>query len=157
MTITALKTPESSAEDVIERLAGSLADTMVETAKAQTCHWNVTGMAFGPLHALFQEMYEDHFKAQDLLAERIKALGGHADGRLSATLTVSEIRECDGKVDARQMVRELASDQSALSATFHELAMTADSNNDIVTHELAVERAGIHDKFAWILNAHLAD
>ena len=92
MTITALETPEAVGMEVIESLARTLADTMVETAKAQTCHWNVTGMAFGPLHALFQEIYEDHFNAQDLIAERIKALGGHADGRLSAVLTLSAIR-----------------------------------------------------------------
>ena len=43
-------------------------------------------MAFGPLHALFQQMYEDHFTAQDELAERIKALDAHAEGRHSPSI-----------------------------------------------------------------------
>ena len=64
---------------VIDALHQTLAETCVATMKAQNFHWNVTGMAFGPLHDLFQTIYEDHFEAQDDIAERIKALDGHAD------------------------------------------------------------------------------
>jgi len=48
---------------------------------AQNCHGNVTGMSFGSLHALFQDIYEDHFAAQDDLAERVRALEGGQRGR----------------------------------------------------------------------------
>lgn len=142
---------------VIEELARALSVTMVETAKAQTYHWNVTGMAFGPLHALFQEIYEDHFEAQDTLAERIKALGGHADGRLSHVLELSTLEECDGSMVARQMVENLARDQRTLSSTLRRLAHAAEAAGDIVTNDLAIERAEAHDTFAWKLEAHLAD
>ena len=143
-------------ETVFEGLAQSLAETMVATAKAQTYHWNVTGMAFGPLHALFQEVYEDHFDAQDRLAERIKALGGHADGRLSESLKISSISECSGSVPATAMVESLAKDQKTLSSTLRALAQVADAKGDIVTNDLAIERADVHDKFAWMLDAHLS-
>ena len=141
---------------VFEGLARSLAETMVATAKAQTYHWNVTGMAFGPLHALFQEIYEDHFDAQDRLAERIKALGGHADGRLSESLKLSSISECSGSVPATAMVEALAKDQKTLSSTLRALARVAEAKGDIVTNDLAIERSDVHDKFAWMLDAHLS-
>ena len=143
-------------EMVFQGLSRSLAETMVATAKAQTYHWNVTGLAFGPLHALFQEIYEDHFAAQDRLAERVKALGGHADGRLSKALKASSISECDGNLSALDMVEALAKDQRTLSTTLHDLAEVADAMGDIVTNDLAIERADTHDKFAWMLNAHLS-
>jgi starvation-inducible DNA-binding protein len=132
-----------------------LAVLVVETAKAQTYHWNVTGMAFGPLHALFQEIYEDHFSAQDELAERIKAIGGHADGRLSKSLETSSLDECDGRVTAREMVEHLANDQRLISASLTDLAGVAETENDIVTNDLAIARAAVHDKFTWMLRAHL--
>ncbi len=81
MSITATSEVTNIQDANLEHLATSLAETAIETVKAQNYHWNVTGMAFGPLHELFQRIYEDHFQAQDTLAERIKALGGHADGR----------------------------------------------------------------------------
>ena len=140
---------------VIGGLAQALSDTAVETAKAQTYHWNVTGMAFGPLHALFQEIYEDHFTAQDVLAERIKSLGGHADGRLSHSLANSKIKECDGTVSAATMVERLAEDQNALAATLRDLAKIADEEGDVVTSEIAVARANMHETLAWKLSAHL--
>ena len=34
----------------------SVAELVVTTMMAQNFHWNVTGMAFGPLHELFQKI-----------------------------------------------------------------------------------------------------
>ena len=143
--------------DVVEQLNKAMSETTVVTAKAQTYHWNVTGMAFGPLHALFQEIYEDHFEAQDTLAERIKALGVHVDGRMAYRLDKSAISECDGTISSRAMVEELARDQKTLSSTLLGLARTAEECGDALTNDMAIERATVHDKFAWILSAHLAE
>lgn len=146
--------PDASAE-IVEGLTQAVADLSIETMKAQNYHWNVTGMAFGPLHALFQKMYEDHFEGQDELAERIKALGAHAEGRYSAFLNRSRIAECEGRVDARTMIANLKADQQTLSAGLTALAELAERHGDLVTNDLAIGRAGVHDKFAWMLAAHL--
>ena len=89
---------------ICEALNQAVAETAVTTMLAQNFHWNVTGMAFGPLHDLFQEIYEDHFVAQDDLAERIKALDGHAEGMLSAMVARSKVVEHDGHTDAQTMI-----------------------------------------------------
>ena len=91
MSVHTLSSHLEDRSAVIDEIVAALRQTMVETAKAQTYHWNVTGIAFTPLHALFQEIYEDHFAAQDVLAERIKALGAHADGRLSKAIEENSI------------------------------------------------------------------
>jgi starvation-inducible DNA-binding protein len=147
--------PDAKAE-IIQALTQSLAETSVATMKAQNFHWNVTGMSFGSLHALFQKMYEDHFEGQDVLAERVKALEGHAEGRYAEFLKRSTISESDGHLTAQQMVEQLKGDQETLSATLRALAELADQHGDIVTNDMAIERADTHDKFAWMLRAHLA-
>lgn len=146
--------PDAKAE-LIDALHQSIAETAVATLKAQNFHWNVTGMSFGALHDLFQKMYEDHFEAQDDLAERVKALEGHADGRYGEFLKRSAISESDGKMDAKAMVEILKLDQETLSSTLRALAELADQHGDVVTNDLAIERANVHDKFAWMLRAHL--
>ncbi|MEL7544869.1 MAG: DNA starvation/stationary phase protection protein [Pseudomonadota bacterium] len=155
MAEVATELSPNAQEAVVEGLTQSLSETAVETLKAQNYHWNVTGMAFGPLHALFQEMYEDHFTAQDELAERIKALDAHAVGRMSAYLERSKIDECDGKIDATGMITELKNDQELLSSTLRALADEAEKHGDVITNDMAIERAQQHEKFAWMLRAHL--
>ena len=146
--------PDAKAE-IIEALHQSLAETAVATLKAQTFHWNVTGMSFGALHVLFEKIYRDHFDAQDELAERVKALDGHVDGRYSEFLKRSAITESDGKISAKAMVEALKSDQETISATLRALAELAEQHGDVVTNDMAIQRANHHDKFAWMLRAHL--
>ena len=157
MTVQLATMPDTDTAAIVEQLARGLSETSVVTAKAQTYHWNVTGMAFGPLHDLFQKIYEDHFEAQDMLAERLRALGLKVDGRLQARLEKSRIGECAGAITAQDMVKALAADQKTLSATLLSLARLAERQGDDVTNDLAIERAQAHDKFAWILDAHVAE
>ena len=156
MSVSAIAERTLTVCDVIEHLQQALSETIVATSKAQTYHWNVTGMAFGPLHALFQDIYEDHFAAQDDLAERIKALGGHADGRPSVALQRSSITECAGHLKAEAMVEQLAGDERKLSETMRGAARAAEDVGDFASHDLAVDRIAAHDKFAWMLESHLA-
>ena len=83
MTQTAVALSTDARAAIVDALNQSVAETAVTTMLAQNFHWNVTGMAFGPLHELFQQIYEDHFTAQDDLAERVKAIKGHAEGTLA--------------------------------------------------------------------------
>jgi starvation-inducible DNA-binding protein len=148
--------PDAKAE-IIDALHQALAETTIATLKAQTFHWNVTGMSFGALHKLFQEIYEDHFDAQDVLAERVKAMNGHADGRYSEFLKRSAITESDGRMPAKAMVEALKADQETASATLRALAELAGEHGDMVTNDIALGRADKHDKFAWMLRAHLSE
>jgi len=144
-------------ENTVNGLELALASTAVATAKAQNFHWNVTGMAFAPLHALFEEIYAEHFEAQDTFAERIRMLGRTVDGRQSEHLKKSIIAETDGAKKFEKMLLELALDQERLSALLLQLASVAEEEGDPVTNGLAVDRAHIHDTFAWKLRAHMAD
>ena len=155
MALVAAKMEPTAKEEIVEGLTQALAETAVETMKAQNFHWNVTGMAFGPLHELFQTIYEDHFEGQDFLAERIKAMDAHAEGRLGVFLERSAITEHDGKIDAKAMIEILLKDQETLSSTLSALAEVADQHGDWATNDMATARIEAHDKFAWMLRAHL--
>ena len=134
----------------------SVAELVVTTMMAQNFHWNVTGMAFGPLHELFQKIYEDHFIAQDELAERIKAIGGHANGELGQMVKTSKVTESNGKIDDRAMIEMLAEAQTTVAATLGGVAALAEKNGDLLTQDLAITRGQVHEKFAWLLQSHIS-
>ncbi|MCB8837684.1 Dps family protein [Aurantimonas sp. VKM B-3413] len=157
MGLVAAKIEPTAKEEIVNGLTQALAETTVTTMKAQNFHWNVTGMSFGPLHELFQEIYEDHFEGQDFLAERIKAFDVHVDGRLAAFLERSAVAEHDGKTNARTMIEVMLGDQETLSSTLSALAEVADQHGDFATNDMATARVEKHDKFAWMLRAHLKD
>ncbi|MFG5380448.1 Dps family protein [Yoonia sp. R2-816] len=156
MTQTASDLSPSAQGAIAEALNQCVAETAVTTMLAQNFHWNVTGMAFGPLHALFQEIYEDHFVAQDDLAERIKALDAHAEGMLAGMLKRSKVAEHDGKTDDKTMIKAMQVAQETLAATLAAAGELAAEHGDTLTEDLCIARGQTHEKFAWMLRSHLA-
>jgi starvation-inducible DNA-binding protein len=146
--------PEASSE-IAAVLNQAVAETVVTTMLAQNFHWNVTGMSFGPLHDLFQQIYEDHFVGQDDLAERIRAIGETAEGKLATHLERSKVSEGDEGASDVDMIRHLMEAQETIGATLAGLSEVAAKHGDVRTEDLAIERGRIHDKFAWMLRAHL--
>ena len=140
---------------IAEALNQCVAETVVTTMLAQNFHWNVTGMAFGPLHELFQKIYEDHFEGQDELAERIKAIDMHAEGQLATMLERSKVREADGRQDHREMLKLLMQAEETLAATLASAGAVAAEHGDTLTEDLAIDRGRTHEKFAWMLRSHL--
>lgn len=155
MTQTAATLPTNSKAEIAEALNQSVAETAVATMLAQNFHWNVTGMAFGPLHDLFQKIYEDHFVAQDDLAERIKALDAHAEGTLAGMLKRSKVKEHEGTASADEMLAALVGAQETLAGTLAAAGEIAAEHGDTLTEDLCIERGQIHEKFAWMLRSHL--
>lgn len=155
MTQTASELAPTASAEIADALNQCVAETVVATMLAQNFHWNVRGMAFGSLHDLFQRIYEDHFEGQDLLAERVRAIGGHAEGRLMAHLERSKVGEADGTQSDVEMVRLMMEAEETIAATLGGTASVAARHNDSLTEDLAIERGRQHDKFAWMLRAHL--
>lgn len=156
MSVTALDMSNDPRAKIAEALNQSVAETVVTTMMAQNFHWNVTGMSFGSLHALFQEIYEDHFAAQDDLAERIRALDARAEGSLAKMLEMSKVAEPSGITRDQDMIAALCKAQETLAATLAEAGELAASHGDSLSEDLCIARGTVHEKFAWMLRSHLA-
>ncbi|MGR3634475.1 MAG: Dps family protein [Shimia sp.] len=155
MTFVAEKLETFGQPEICAVLNTALAETAVSTMMAQNFHWNVTGMNFSSLHQQFQEIYEDHFAGQDDLAERIKALSGHADGNLTRMLERSSIEEPQGKATPTDMIAALLTAEETLASTLKSSGTFAANHGDTLTEDLCIARGQAHEKFAWILRAHL--
>lgn len=155
MTQTSTSLSSDAKTAIAEALNQTVAETAVTTMLAQNFHWNVTGMAFGPLHNMFQKMYEDHFVAQDDLAERIKAIDAHAEGTLAGMLKRSKIAEHDGHASDKEMIKIMLDAQETLASTLAGCGALAADHGDTLTEDLCIARGQVHEKFAWFLRSHL--
>jgi len=155
MTRTAASLPSNARSAIADALNQSLAETVVATMLAQNFHWNVKGMAFGPLHALFQEIYEDHFAAQDDLAERIRAIGMTTRAKLGEMVSRSKVKDHGEDAPDTDMIKALAEAQDTLAATLAEAGALAAEHGDTLTEDLTIARGQIHEKFGWMLRSHL--
>jgi starvation-inducible DNA-binding protein len=66
---------EHDRREIADGLSRLLADTFTLYLKTHNFHWNVTGPMFRTLHVMFEEQYNELWTANDLIAERIRALG----------------------------------------------------------------------------------
>lgn len=156
MTQTAVALSTDSRAAIAEALNQSVAETAVTTMLAQNFHWNIKGMSFGPLHDLFQKIYEDHFVAQDDLAERIRAVDVHAEGTLAGMIARSKVKEHDGHATDKEMIKIMQEAQETLAATLAGCGQLAAEHGDTLTEDLCIARGREHEKFAWFLRSHLA-
>jgi len=138
---------------IANALGNAVSDTYHLMFKSQAYHWNVEGPLFLTVHKLTEEHYENLFAAVDELAERIRALGQLAPTNLKSIIDASLLDEPESSPTAGDMVKDLAEDHLKVAGRMHELAKLAGDNNDIVTEDMAVARAGFHEQAAWMLRA----
>lgn len=138
-------------------LTNILADTYRLVFKTHAYHWNVTGPLFYSVHKLTEEQYENMFKAADSLAERIRALGEVAPMSLSTVTGNSVISDRGRRMNASEMVSDLANDHERIAHRLHDLIDMAGEHRDPVTEDLATQRAAFHEEAAWMLRAIATD
>ena len=143
-------------ETVAEQLKTYLADTYLLLAKTQACHWNARGPNFIGIHKLTEEQYNELFAAIDELAERVRALDADAPFSLAEMQRIATLEEATQVHKLDDAIRMLVTDNKAMSERARDLALDADEQDDLVTHDMLVARIEVHDKAAWLLRSNLA-
>src|ERR1700752_2832083 len=86
-----LDIPAHIRRDVIGILQARLSESIDLDAQMKQAHWNVKGKDFYQLHLLFDKIHDEVEEFVDLVAERITALGGIADGRIQTAARASQL------------------------------------------------------------------
>jgi starvation-inducible DNA-binding protein len=148
---------EAERRDIAGGLSRLLADTYTLYLKTHNYHWNVTGPMFQTLHLMFEQQYNELALAVDQIAERIRALGFPAPGTYAEFARLSSIKEEEGVLSAREMIRKLVEGQEAVARTARTVFPVVEGANDQPTADLLTERMQVHEKTAWMLRSLLAD
>jgi starvation-inducible DNA-binding protein len=146
---------ESDRRNVVTILNALLSDEYVLYTKTRNYHWNVVGPQFNDLHKFFEAQYEQLNEVVDDVAERARALGGHAFGTLAEFVRHARLKEQpDVYPDAAGMLKDLLGDHEAVIRRLREdLETTAAKHRDAGTSDFLTGLMEKHEKMAWMLRA----
>lgn len=147
---------EKNREAVAKELTKLLADEHVLYNKTRSYHWNVESSNFMELHKLFEEQYTQIAENIDQIAERIRALGFYAEGRLGELLKLAELQEPEIPSEAADQIANLLLDHETLVRNLREyIKVFADKYEDDGSSDFVTGLLREHEKTAWMLRSYL--
>jgi starvation-inducible DNA-binding protein len=147
---------ERTREEITSALNLQLADLFDLYSQTKQAHWNVRGPSFYSLHKLFDHIAADLLGHVDLVAERVTALGGLAQGTVRMAAKTTRLPECALEVtDGIPTVRKLADRFAEVATGLRGDIELAEALEDPVTADILTEIARAVDKQLWFLESHL--
>ena len=130
----------------IEALQATTCDLIALSQATHQMHWNLVGPNFYQLHEMLGEFDQSQTGMFDVTAERLRALGSPADGRLTASAQQSRLPEPPvAELNAIETVRQLASQYKAVSDRINQrIEPTADS--DPSSQDVLIDASRMIDK-----------
>ncbi|MGH9580305.1 MAG: DNA starvation/stationary phase protection protein Dps [Terriglobales bacterium] len=153
---TSIDIAEKQRAAIIALLNARLADALDLKTQAKQAHWNVKGPEFQQLHLLFDQVAANLEAHADLIAERVTALGGTANGTTRLVAAATSLKEYDleavaGEEHVRALAGQLARVAAAVRAAIDESSRLGDQS----TADVFTEVSRATDKDLWFLEAHL--
>lgn len=144
-------------EAVNQILNQILADEMALYVKTLNYHWNLVGPDFDALHAFFKRHYEELFDIVDLVAERIRTLGGFPYASLAEFSQKSRLKEdsVSTRKNQMQMLKQLLEDHETLIKSIRvEILRVQDEYKDLGTANMLTDNLlEVHEKMSWMLRS----
>lgn len=122
--------------------------------KTKNYHWHVSGPHFHDYHVLFDVHAEALFASIDLLAERVRSIGGstiHSIGQVSRLQRIDDDNETD--VSASKMIQRLLLDTKILAQLLREAHTVSNEFHDIATSSILENLLDEAEKRCWFLSA----
>ncbi len=151
-----LRTPTDLSAEAIQDVSAALnalvADTFALYVKTKNFHWHVSGPLFRSHHLLLDEQAESLEGSIDVLAERVRKIGGTTIRSIGQIAGLQRIKDNDEDfVQAQDMLMELMSDNKAVIANFRHAHEVADRHEDVATASLLETFIDGAEKRCWFL------
>ena len=152
----ALDTPTDLSDEAVRELSAALnailADSFALYLKTKNFHWHVSGPHFRDYHLLLDEQGEQIFATTDVLAERVRKVGGTTLRSIGQIAKLQRIEDNDDTfVPPLDMLRELMNDNKAVAKAMREAHELADRHDDVATASLLETFIDDTEKRTWFL------
>jgi starvation-inducible DNA-binding protein len=140
--------------DLAEALNAILADVFALYIKTKSFHWHVTGPHFRDYHLLLDEQATQLFAITDLIAERVRKLGGGTLRSIGDIARRQRLKDNDTAVaTAGGMLGQLRRDNTQLAAEMREAHALCDAQGDVATAGLLETAIDEAEARVWFLTA----
>ena len=137
---------------VAEALNQVLADSFALYIKTKNFHWHVSGPHFRDYHLLMDEQATQILASTDLIAERVRKIGGNTIRSIGHIAKLSEIKDNDkDNVPADKMLAELRADNLALVDALKKAKEVADASGDNASSGVIDTWTDEAEQRAWFL------
>jgi starvation-inducible DNA-binding protein len=149
-TVTDLR--QQDAQAITEALNPLIADLFALYVKTKNFHWHLAGSHFRDYHLLFDEHADQIFAAIDLLAERVRRVGGTTIRSISHIGQMQTIADDNNDfVPAGEMVERLLRDNAHLAKTQRAAHDVCEKNHDVATSSLLETIIDESERRKWFL------
>jgi len=143
---------EAAVKEISAALNGLLADAFALYLKTKNFHWHVSGPHFRDYHLLLDEQGEQIFATTDVLAERVRKVGGTTLRSIGDIAKHQSIQDNDAPfVAPNDMLRELMADNKAMAAAMRKAHEVTDKHDDVATASLLETFIDDTEKRTWFL------
>jgi len=149
-TTTDLKSEDVRA--VTETVNPLIADAFALYVKTKNFHWHLSGPRFRDYHLLFDEQAAAILDSIDILAERVRKLGGltiRSIGHIARLQTVED--DNSEFVPASEMINRLLADNRKMAEQQREAIEVCDDHDDTPTGNILQEILDQTERRIWFL------
>jgi starvation-inducible DNA-binding protein len=151
-----LKTPTDLGANATKDIAGAvnalLADTFALYLKTKNFHWHMTGPHFRDFHLMLDEQADQIFAMTDVLAERVRKIGGNTIRSIGDISRQQRIADNDAAyVDPLDMLAELRDDTQRFITSMRGVHDVCEEHNDVATTSILEVYIDEAERRVWFL------
>ena len=149
-TVTDLTSKEAQA--VTEAINPLIADAFALYVKTKNFHWHLSGSHFRDYHLLFDEQADTIFESIDIMAERVRRVGGTTIRSISHIGQLQTIEDDnDDFVPAGQMIKRLMDDNAHIAQMIRAAIEVCDKHRDSASSNALQEILDETERRKWFL------
>src|SRR5512147_1638135 len=138
--------------DIAGALNALLADSFALYLKTKNFHWHVSGPHFRDYHLLLDEQADQIFASTDVIAERVRKIGGNTLRSIGDISRQQRLADNDATyVEPQDMLAELRDDNQRVVASMREAHGLCDEHNDVASASLLETFIDDAEKRVWFL------
>jgi len=151
-----LATPSDLGSNAIKDLTGALnalaADVFALYLKTKNFHWHMSGPHFRDYHLLLDEQSDQIFAMTDVIAERVRKIGGTTLRSIGHIGRLQRISDNNADyVTPEDMLAELREDNQQLTASMRTTHDLCDEHGDVATASLIEVWIDETERRTWFL------
>ncbi|NEU95472.1 Dps family protein [Bradyrhizobium uaiense] len=154
--LTPLRTPsdlgDNATTDISAALTGLLADMFALYLKTKNFHWHMSGPHFRDYHLLLDEQGDQIFATTDVIAERVRKLGGTTIRSIGHINRIQRLLDNDAAyVTPEDMLAELLDDNKRMTTLLREAHAVCEEHNDVASTSLIENWIDEAERRTWFL------
>jgi starvation-inducible DNA-binding protein len=151
-----LSTPTDLGANAVKDISGAvnalLADVFAIYLKTKNFHWHMSGPHFRDYHLMLDEQGEQIFAMTDVLAERVRKIGGNTLRSIGDIARHQRLADNDADyVEPQDMLAELREDNQRLVAAMRQVHNVCSEHNDVATTSQLEVYIDESERRAWFL------